>query len=82
MYAAARRIAAEIKKTKNVDGFIVNSFFTDVAQEPVGQNYCFFEQPLLEQRLALSSLNRLHLKTVSYDYIFGPTFPTVGPTSS
>jgi hypothetical protein len=66
IYGIARRIAATIKETFAVDGFITNSFFTTVSQEPVSQNFCFFSEALTNKMLVLDSLNRLHLETVSY----------------
>jgi RES domain len=73
IYGIARRISAAIKKIHSVDGFITNSFFTTVSQEPVSQNYCFYPETV-KQKLSLNSLNRLHLETVSYTYAFGPNF--------
>jgi hypothetical protein len=60
-------------------GFITDSFFTTVGQEPVSQNFCFFADALQSQRLGLHSLNRLHLETVSYSYALGPNFSTDQP---
>jgi hypothetical protein len=75
-YNIARRIAVAIKETLSVDGFITDSFFTTVSQEPVSQNYCFFPEIMKNGKITLHSLNRLHLETVSYSYIFGPNFST------
>lgn len=74
VYSIGRRIASAIKKTLSVEGFITNSFFTTVSQEPVSQNYCFFPDVMKSGKLALNSLNRLHLETVEYSYAFGPAF--------
>jgi hypothetical protein len=77
VYAIARRIAASIKRTLGVDGFVADSFFTTVSQEPVSQNYCFYPEVLERRKLELHSLNRLHLQTVAYSYSFGPNFSNV-----
>jgi hypothetical protein len=74
VYGIARRIAASIKSKLAVDGFITDSFFTTISQEPLSQNYCFFPETLERQKLKLHSLNRLHLQTASYSYLFGPNF--------
>lgn len=78
-YDIARRIAGAIKNSLSVDGFITNSFFTTVSQEPVSQNLCFFADAMKSGKLALHSLNRLHLETVSYSYAFGPNFSSTLP---
>lgn len=75
-YEIARRIALRIKQELDVDGFISNSFFTTISQEPVSQNYCFFPEALSTKRIQLQSLNRLHLETVSCSYVLGPNFST------
>lgn len=46
VYGIARRIASKIKGKLGVDGFITDSFFTTISQEPVSQNYCFFTSAL------------------------------------
>ncbi|AXK79221.1 RES domain-containing protein [Pseudolabrys taiwanensis] len=74
IYAIARRLASSIKTNLPVDGFIANSFFTNVAQEPISQNICIFPEALERKKVSLHSLNRLHLKTVTYDFVFGPNF--------
>jgi hypothetical protein len=76
VYKIARRIATAIKNSHSVDGFIADSFFTTIAQEPVSQNLCFFADAVADKNLELHSINRLHLKTVTYDFIFGPNFAT------
>jgi RES domain len=79
VYDIARRIASCVRQRLNVDGFITDSFFTTVGQEPVSQNFCFFPSALTDQKLGLHSLNRLHLETVSYSYVLGPNFSTDQP---
>lgn len=79
IYDIARRIAAALRKTLSIDGFITDSFFTTVSQEPVSQNYCFFSDVMKTGKLTLHSLNRLHLETVSYSYAFGPNFSSTIP---
>jgi hypothetical protein len=73
-YDIARKISLLIKNKLYVDGFIADSYFTTVSQEPVSQNYCFYPDALGRHKLKLHSLNRLHLQTVSYSYSFGPNF--------
>lgn len=79
IYEIARRVAHSIKKTLSVDGFITDSFFTTVSQEPVSQNYCFFSEAMKSGKLSLHSLNRVHLETVAYTYVFGPVFSSTIP---
>lgn len=75
-YEIARRIAAAIRNDPSVDGFIYDSFFTTVSQEPISQNVCFFPEAMNDGKLSIHSLNRIHLETVHYSYVFGPTFST------
>jgi hypothetical protein len=75
-YEIARRISVRIKEELGVDGFISDSFFTTISQEPISQNYCFYPEALSTKKIQLQSLNRLNLETVSYSYVLGPNFST------
>ncbi len=76
VYRYCRRIAQTIRETTNADGFIYNSYYTNVAGDTGGKtiNYALFGRPLADGKLKVTSINTIRLNRITYDYHLGPLF--------
>ena len=76
VYRYCRRIAQTIKDMTDADGFVYNSYYTNVAGDTGGKtiNYALFGLPILEGKLKVVSINTIRLSRITYDYHLGPLF--------
>ncbi len=76
IYRYCRRIAQTIKEMTNADGFIYNSYYTNVAGDTGGKtiNYALFGHPIADGNLKLISINTVRLNRIRYEYHLGPVF--------
>ena len=76
VYRYCRRIAQTIRDMTSADGFVYNSYYTNIAGDSEGKtvNYAFFGHPISEGKLALTSINTVRLERIRYDYHLGPVF--------
>jgi RES domain len=76
VYRHCRRIAQTIRALTDADGFIYNSYYTNVAGDTSGKaiNYALFGRPLADGKLKVVSMNTMRLERVTYDYHLGPLF--------
>jgi len=75
-YRYCRRIAQEIKNETGADGFVYNSYFTNIAGDADGPaiNYALFGHPISEGKLWVDSINTLRLESIRYGFHLGPIF--------
>jgi hypothetical protein len=76
VYRYCRRIAQTIREMTDADGFVYNSYYTNIAGDSEGPaiNYAFFGHPIAEGKIAISSINTIRLNQISYSYHLGPVF--------
>jgi hypothetical protein len=76
VYRYCRRIAQTIKDITNADGFVYNSYYTNIAGDTEGKtiNYALFGRPISEGKIGIISINTIRLKRIRYDYHLGPLF--------
>lgn len=76
VYRYCRRIAQTIKEMTDADGFVYNSYYTNVAGDTGGKtiNYALFGRPIAEGKLRIASINTIRLNRITYDYRLGPLF--------
>jgi RES domain len=76
VYRYCRRIAQTIKEMTDADGFLYNSYYTNVAGDTGGKaiNYALFGHPISEGKLRIVSINTIRLNRITYDYHLGPLF--------
>jgi hypothetical protein len=76
VYRYCRRIAQTIKDMTEADGFVYNSYYTNVAGDTGGKtiNYALFGLPISEGKLKIVSINTIRLNRITYDYHLGPLF--------
>ena len=76
VYRYCRRIAQTIREMTNADGFVYNSYYTNIAGDSEGRtvNYALFGHPLSEGKLGITSINTVRLERIRYDYHLGPLF--------
>jgi len=76
VYRYCRRIAQTIKDITDADGFVYNSYYTNVAGDTGGKafNYALFGRPISEGKLKVVSINTIRLSRITYDYHLGPLF--------
>jgi hypothetical protein len=76
VYRYCRRIAQTIRDMTNADGFVYNSYYTNIAGDSEGKtiNYALFGRPLSEGKLGITSINTVRLERIRYDYHLGPLF--------
>jgi hypothetical protein len=76
VYRHCRRIARTIRDMTSADGFVYNSYYTNIAGDSEGKtiNYALFGRPLSEGKLKINSINTIRLARISYDYHLGPLF--------
>lgn len=76
VYRYCRRIAQTIKDMTDADGFVYNSYYTNVAGDTGGRaiNYALFGRPISEGKLGVVSVNTVRLNRITYDYRLGPLF--------
>jgi hypothetical protein len=76
VYRYCRRIAQTIRETTSADGFIYNSYFTNVAGDTRGKtiNYAMFGHSIAEGALKLTSINTVRLNRIRYEFHLGPVF--------
>lgn len=76
VYRYCRRVAQAIRDLTDADGFIYNSYYTNVAGDTGGPtiNYALFDRPLADGKLKVASVNTIRLNRVTYDYHLGPIF--------
>jgi hypothetical protein len=76
VYRYCRRIAQTIRDMTKADGFLYNSYYTNVAGDTEGKtiNYALFGRPLAEGKLGIKSINTVRLNQIRYDYHLGPLF--------
>lgn len=76
VYRYCRRIAQTIRDMTNADGFVYNSYYTNIAGDSEGKtiNYALFGCPLSEGKLGITSINTVRLERIRYDYHLGPLF--------
>jgi hypothetical protein len=76
VYRYCRRIAQTIRDMTSADGFVYNSYYTNVAGDSEGKtiNYALFGRPVSEGKLELNSINTVRLERIRYDYHLGPLF--------
>ena len=76
-YALCQEFASEIKKC-GYDGFISNSYFKQAHTNEL-LNINLFDHPVKDEKLKLTSTNRIILNNVNYQYSFGPTNDNIIP---
>ena len=69
-YELSREMAREISGL-GADGFVYVSYFAQAHSRRL-QNIALFGHPVNDGTLRLESVNRVHLRQVSYEYDFGP----------
>jgi hypothetical protein len=76
VYRYCRRIAQTIKDMTDADGFVYNSYYTNVSGDTGGKtiNYALFGLPILEGKLKVVSINTIRLSRITYNYHLGPLF--------
>ena len=76
VYRYCRRIAQTIKDETGADGFVYNSYFTNVAGDAGGEaiNYALFGHPIADGKLIIDSINTVKLERIKYDFHLGPLF--------
>jgi RES domain len=76
VYRYCRRIAQTVKDITDADGFVYNSYYTNVAGDTGGKaiNYALFGRPISEGKLKVVSINTIRLNRIIYDYHLGPLF--------
>jgi len=79
VYRHCRRIAQTIRDMTKADGFIYNSYYTNVAGDSEGKtiNYALFGRPLSEGKVGIKSIDTIRLERIRYDYHLGPLFRSV-----
>ncbi len=60
----------------NADGFVYNSYYTNVAGDTGGEaiNYALFGHPIADSKLNVISINTMRLNHIRYDFHLGPVF--------
>jgi hypothetical protein len=76
IYRYCRRIAKTIKDMTAADGFVYNSYFTNIAGSADGPtiNYALFGHPIREGKLWVDSINTVKLESIRYGFHLGPVF--------
>jgi hypothetical protein len=76
VYRYCRRIAQTIRDMTDADGFVYNSYYTNVAGDTGGKtiNYALFGRPLADGKLNVTSINTIRVNRITYDYHLGPLF--------
>ena len=76
VYRYCRRIAQTIKDMTDADGFVYNSYYTNITGDMGGKtiNYALFGRPISEGKLKVASINTIRLDRITYDYRLGPLF--------
>jgi hypothetical protein len=76
VYRYCRRIAQTIKDETGADGFVYDSYFTNVAGDTGGKaiNYALFGHPIADGKVIIDSINTVKLERIKYDFHLGPLF--------
>ncbi|EPR6208168.1 RES family NAD+ phosphorylase [Escherichia coli] len=69
-YSLCQELANEIKN-RGYDGFITHSFFRQAHKNDL-KNIILFGQPAKDGKISMISTNRISLKSISYEFSFGP----------